>query len=391
MLNTFKQLQKDTLLKQINIICFVTACLYLIIGLNDIFFAPPEFRTVMLSVHLIIMPFILFSLSALAYFKKYLSGMSILLFSAPIIAAFLNIYIVSHYHIHTIYSSEIYLILFWIFAVSGMPFKHMLGSSVIIILVSIFSTIEFYSSGGTEFTSHIIWMLSSFTLGFIGAILFNYSQKNLLTQYEKQSLDLSNKNILLKELFHRVKNNLQIISGILYMQSKKIDDEEAKQVFKNSIQTIKSMGMVHEKLYKSNDLASIDFNEYINDLLNYINQDLEGNNITFDVKCEDIAVSLDQAVPLGLITNEILTNSIKHAFTNTSKRKLISIKLFLDENKKINLLISDNGRGIDFENFEKNFGYTLIYSLATQQLKGSCECFNDNGLSYVIRIDPNAV
>jgi len=386
-MDSYKKIEIENQLKQISIICFLTAFLYLMLAVNDFLYAPDELKILMLIVHSIIMPSILFSLSLLAYFKKNLSFMSFLLFSAPIIAAFLNIYIISHYQTSTIYTSEIYLIIFWIFAVSGMPLKHMIGSSTIIIftatLISLYST----PNASDEFALHTIFMLISFSLGITGAILLKQSQTKLHKQYQQQSLELQNRHILLKELFHRVKNNLQMVSGILYMQSKKIKDKQTLQIFKNSIQTIKSMGMIHEKLYKSKNLASINFNEYVNDLISYIKQGLEEQNISFTTECEEISLSLDQAVPLGLITNEILTNSIKYAFKDNSKENMIKIKFFLDAHDSINLLISDNGRGIDFDNFDKNFGYDLIYSLATQQLQGSYECFNNDGLNYLIKID----
>ena len=170
--------------------------------------------------------------------------------------------------------------------------------------------------------------LCSFLFCLSSAYLLEQSNKTVERQHQELRLQLKNKNTLLKELFHRVKNNLQVISGILYMQSRKVQNEEMELAYQNSIQTIKAMGMIHEKLYKSNDLTSIDFNEYVNDLVSYINLNSQKNKIIFSIECESIPISIEQVVPLGLITNEILTNSIKHAFKEEQEKKMININSF---------------------------------------------------------------
>jgi len=113
------------------------------------------------------------------------------------------------------------------------------------------------------------------------------NDKNILL-----SKEINNKNILHKELFHRVKNNLQIISGILHMHSKKVEDKMAQEVLTHSIQTITSMGMIHEKLYKSDNLENIDFHNYLLELISYIKYSLNDKEIAFNIECKDIMLTL---------------------------------------------------------------------------------------------------
>ena len=198
--------------------------------------------------------------------------------------------------------------------------------------------------------------------------------------------EIKNKNILNKELFHRVKNNLQMISGILHMHSKKVEDETAQEVLKHSIQTISSMGMIHEKLYKSDNLEAIDFHKYLLELISYIKQSLSTKEIEFNIECEDIMITLQNAVPLGLIVNEIITNSLKHAFNGTSLESMkITVKMRKDDEGKVELNISDNGVGFQTSQLKKNFGFKLIESLATYQLEASLEFYNMNGFAYCIK------
>jgi len=203
------------------------------------------------------------------------------------------------------------------------------------------------------------------------------------------SKEINQKNILHKELFHRVKNNLQMISGILHMHTKKVEDKTAQDVLKHSIQTISSMGIIHEKLYSSDNLESIDFHQYLLELIQYIKYSLSQQDIYFDVKCEDIMLTLQTAIPLGLIVNEIITNSFKHAFNNEKELedRIITIRVHKKSKDNVVLNISDNGIGMRTSHTEKNFGFKLIESLVTFQLEGSMEFDSTDGVSYVIEFE----
>ena len=384
MQNKFDSWREPAQLKQISIITFLTAMLYVLLSFIDRLIAPQQVLSLMILFHLYLNPSILLLISLLAYFKKFYSIMIIFLISAPIFAAFANIMIVSSLNDYSIYADEIYLIIFWIFAVSGLKLSHATISALLVTLVSLIGSYTIYNLETNEFIMHAFWMLASFTFGFAGAYLLEKSNKTIFLQQEKLSLELNNKNILLRELFHRVKNNLQIISGILSMQSKKIEDKFIKDIFKDSIQMIKSMGIIHEKLYQSDNLEAIDFNAYIESLIGYIKQNIHNQDIKFNIECDDIMITLENAVPIGLIVNEILTNCIKYAFDENHKSIVINIKMYTDNDERLRLEVSDNGKGINFDNFKKGFGFKLIDSLVVYQLKGDLNYYNENGLCYVI-------
>ncbi|MBK7104876.1 MAG: HAMP domain-containing protein [Ignavibacteriae bacterium] len=208
---------------------------------------------------------------------------------------------------------------------------------------------------------------------------------------------LSEKEVLLKEIHHRVKNNLQIISSLLYLQSKKFNNEEIQNIFKDSQTRVKSMSLVHEKLYQSKTLSHIDFREYIQNLTNYIFNSYKNNaHIRTVVDSEDVKLNIDTAIPCGLIINEVVSNSMKYAFPenhNIEKPKICVVLKKLDE-LKYNLIISDNGIGLpaDFEKrTSKSLGFQLINSLVNQ-IEGSIQINNKVGTEYVINfIDRNKV
>jgi len=384
----FDRWREPLQLRQIYVISILTAILYIIMSFVDMNIAPKQAINMMVNVHLFMVPTILLVIAILAFFKKHYSLMTILLIIAPIIAAVGNILIVSNFQGYSIYSNEIYLIIFWIFTVSGLKLVDAIISATLIIFISIIGTYTTSQLQLNELIMHIFWMLSSISFGIFGKYLLEHSNKTIFLKHEQLSLELNNKNILLRELFHRVKNNLQIIASLLSIQSKKIEDKKTKDTFKNSIQTIKSMSIIHEKLYKSDNLEAIDFNDYLSSLISNMKQNIGGNDVKFNIKCDNMMISLDNAIPLGLIINEVITNSIKYAFeANDDNNKVIDIQMYKNSLEELILELSDNGKGIDFNIFEKGFGFKLIDSLVVQQLKGTLEYFNKDGLFYVLKFN----
>lgn len=195
--------------------------------------------------------------------------------------------------------------------------------------------------------------------------------------------EISNKNILMREVYHRVKNNLQIISGLLSLQSDRIDHPPSKLMFDESIQRIKAMAMVHEKLYQSENLELVNMQIYMQDLLQELQHSFTQEGLHFEVTCESIHLKLETAIPIGIIVNEIVTNALKYAFTTTQKKKVITLTMQNREDAFI-LEVYDNGQGADVNAFKNGFGFQLIDSLATYQLKGVIETYNDTGLHHKI-------
>ena len=181
------------------------------------------------------------------------------------------------------------------------------------------------------------------------------------------------KEVLIKEIHHRVKNNLQVITSLLSLQSSIIEDEESKTIFMHCQNRIHSMALIHEMLYQSNNFSKIDFNIYttklISELINSMTSSEE--NISYTISIENIELNINTAIPLGLLINEIVTNSLKYGFKNQSSG-LISIELHHLKEKGYKMVIGDNGEGfsddITFKN-AKSLGLMLIQKL-TIQLRG---------------------
>lgn len=191
---------------------------------------------------------------------------------------------------------------------------------------------------------------------------------------------LNEKETLLKEVHHRVKNNMQIISSLLHLQSQSLENENDRKLFLESQNRIRAMALVHEKIYQSENLNEIKFSDYITNLMNYYKSNFETSyKIKTSIHCDDTVLDIDIAIPLALITNEIITNSFKYAFNN-DKTGTIEIH-FKNENNHISYTISDNGPGFPEDFIEKKsnkLGSQLIFSLI-KQINGEINIFNDNG------------
>ena len=203
---------------------------------------------------------------------------------------------------------------------------------------------------------------------------------------DKIKASLDEKELLLRELHHRVKNNLQIILSLINLQSNGIKDQEDLEIFRESQSRVKSLAIIHEKLYQSADFASINFEEYIRSLVSYLFSYYSTTNISVNIDVEkDLILNMDTAVPCGLIINELVTNSIKFAFRGGKPGK-IYIKLRYEDGSLI-LIIGDNGvglpEGINFENSEK-LGLQLVKTL-TDQLEGTIEYNGENGAEFKIK------
>lgn len=186
---------------------------------------------------------------------------------------------------------------------------------------------------------------------------------------------LKEREILLKELHHRTKNNMQIISAMLNLQSSKYDDQRLSEAFDEAVSRIETMSLVHEKLYSSENISRITLKDYINDLLDLLGGSFSagGIDVTINTELESVVVSIDQAIPIGLIVNEIVTNSFKYAFRRgDGKENIISVVLTKDRDK-VMLSVSDNGVGLPngFRMEESmSMGMNTIVILGEKQLRG---------------------
>lgn len=205
---------------------------------------------------------------------------------------------------------------------------------------------------------------------------------------EQIKASLKEKEILLREIHHRVKNNMQIISSLLKLQSKYIKEEKYRVLLEESQNMIRSMSLIHEKLYNSHDMSRIDFKEYINDLVNSLFRSYGINTsvIKSRINIENVSLGMDFAIPCGLIINELVTNSLKHAFPDGRKG---DIKITFSKNNEniYELFVGDNGVGIsediDIGNTQ-SLGLRLVTMLVNDQLEGEIDSKQNNGTKFRI-------
>ena len=223
----------------------------------------------------------------------------------------------------------------------------------------------------------------------IGQLANIFERKITEEQIQK---DLREKEVMLKEIHHRVKNNLQVISSLLSLQSDFIQDERFLEIFKESQNRIRSMALVHEELYSSQDLSSIELNKYVAKLVSYISNSYTYTSkyIYVNTHIGDITLTIELAIPIGLIINELLSNALKHAFPPSFKSKgEVDISLIHKQKKKLLLTVQDNGIGLP-EDFDcrdaKTLGMRLIYILAEDQLEGKVKVVKGKGTKFQITL-----
>lgn len=219
-------------------------------------------------------------------------------------------------------------------------------------------------------------------------ILRDITEKKIIN--DELRVSLNEKEVLLKEVHHRVKNNLQVISSILNLQSSYVDDKLTLDILKESQNRVKSMSFIHENLYRTKDFNKIDFTEYIENLTKSMihSYQYSDNNISLALDLDDVLLSMDLSIPCGLIINELLSNSLKYAFPD-KKAGTISISVKKITNTKIQIIVQDNGigysKGLDSEN-EGSLGMLLVRTLI-EQIDGNIELLKHNGTKYLITFD----
>jgi PAS domain S-box-containing protein len=203
----------------------------------------------------------------------------------------------------------------------------------------------------------------------------------------KIKASLREKEVLLKEIHHRVKNNLQIISSLLSLQSAHIRDPRALEVFKEGQGRVRSMALIHEKLYRSEDFARVDFSEYIRNLAAYLfrSYEVSAGAVSLSVRAEGMLLPVDTAIPCGLILNELVSNSLKHAFPD-GRRGEISVTLRPEGDDRLTLCVADDGVGLPTglkPHNSSSLGLQLVNTLA-RQLGGELAVRGGAGVEFKI-------
>ena len=214
------------------------------------------------------------------------------------------------------------------------------------------------------------------------------AQKNelILSQSEERVL-------LLKEIHHRVKNNLQVISSLLSMQTRREKNSQVLDAVKESQSRVKTMALLHEKLYQNNSLSSINMQEYLNQLGQFLNSTFrQDKDIQIFVDAGNISLDVNTAVPIGLITNELLSNALKYAFSDQDEGEIL-LSLKPNGTGGYELKVQDNGKGMDQEIDFKNLsslGLKLVHTL-TRQIQGSLNIRSEQGTTFAISFNDKLV
>ena len=208
---------------------------------------------------------------------------------------------------------------------------------------------------------------------------------------EQIKRSLQEKEVLLREIHHRVKNNLQVVSSLLNIQAQAAEDKDAINILAEARDRIKTMSLIHSQLYEGSDLAAINMKEFVNRLLGQLLQSypVGSTRVTHVVYMDDYPFPISVAVPVGLIINELLSNALKHAFYGRDEGK-IEVSLTAPEEGRINLTVSDDGVGLpvgfDIDK-SKTLGLRLVKILAKDQLQGTLEVTSDDGVTFRIEFE----
>ena len=231
-----------------------------------------------------------------------------------------------------------------------------------------------------------LWTLGILLSGVLVLLGLIFRQKKSIQNQNKKISEQSNKlKLLMKELHHRVKNNLQIVSSLLSLQSFRIKDKAAANAVKEGQHRIEAMSLIHQRLYTNDNITEVNIKEFITDISESLMQayGYDKNNFVLNLKIENELMDVDKAIPLSLIINELVTNAFKYAYADTAKPQL-SITLTKVQND-MQLFIADNGKGMDMEAWQNNEGYGKeLVKTFTKQLDGEIAVTVDNGTTFKI-------
>jgi two-component sensor histidine kinase len=210
-------------------------------------------------------------------------------------------------------------------------------------------------------------------------------ERRVVARTRELKAALTEKEVLLKEIHHRVKNNLQVISSMLNLQAMHISDSAAQAVFAESQGRVQSIALVHETLYESQDLSSVNFAEYIHTLVTTVMQaqSYPERHIATMIDADGVLLPVSCAIPCGLIINELVTNSLKHAFRGR-EHGVIRVSLHQQGEDRVELVVADDGVGLKPDLDPRrvtSLGLDLVYTFA-EQLSAEVELSRENGTSF---------
>lgn len=294
---------------------------------------------------------------------------------------------------------------------SGSATFYFIGWGIMLLAVIMTSFITLGIIPRVELTSYIFQVSSLFELLLLSmGLAYRYSEQQKIIYKQEEDLKFININlektimkrtneldrevlqtkallkdreILFKELYHRVKNNLQMIVSIVSMQKRRVDDIKVKDILEDVTKRIQSLALIHEQLQTSSELESIDMKVYLTSLLNEIKRSYQVSSLELIIKSDSIYMNINQVSSVGLIVNELANNSFKHAFKENS-HAMISLSLFENDKEEYQIEYSDNGQGNDNIQDNKSLGSLLVSTLVKGQLKGEVAIKTTPSVSYTI-------
>jgi two-component sensor histidine kinase len=280
------------------------------------------------------------------------------------------------------------------------------GAAIVLIVIEYFfpQIVVHYSSSDQRMIDHLTVLVYSLFFTMLIIVLFrrSYDREQKMVLDQKRELEeayrlSSEKNeyieSLIRELHHRVKNNLQVVSGLLSLQANRLEDDKARMALEEGRTRVDAMAMIHQQLYMENDLAAINIEDYLGSLTLSLAGSFGYNagHVHTTVDLPNQSMDIDMAIPIGLIVNELVTNSFKHAFHGVAEPK-INVGLQQQSNDRLILIIADNGKGLknpDALSKATSFGMKLVNTLV-DQVNGEMTIRYNPGITYSIEIRTNA-
>lgn len=331
-------------------------------------------------------------------------------YKAPAFLAITLAYGLNFYNLLGESNFENYIDFFWIINIvlfSFFTLGRWVGNIYFIINIVTVISISFLSKEGVitlrpanrvnDFNAYIDFSINFIVCSIFFGYLINQflKQSNIAQQHSIDSnikLKQANselqkqydeKSVMLKEIHHRVKNNLQVITSLLRLQLYKLEDKKSIEPFEESISRVNAMALIHEKMYKGDQVKAVNLKQYIIELAdNLITNYSHYGNIKVEVKTDIEILNLDTIVPLSLVLNELISNSLKHAFNGNSGKISINI---LKKGKANQMIYKDNGKWKPPKN-PNSFGLELIETF-TEQLGGTYTTNHDNGTEYIFEFE----
>lgn len=220
---------------------------------------------------------------------------------------------------------------------------------------------------------------SNATEGTVVCVAQDISERKAAEEKLRQSLE--EKDVLLREIHHRVKNNLQVVSSLLHAQARDVDDSAVRERFEESQDRIRSMAALHEQLYQSDNLARVAFDEYLETVTEELFRSYRANHVSRSLETDAHVLPIDQAIPAGLIVNELVSNALEHAFADDSGGTVTIA--FRVESDEATLTVADDGSGTDALDSNASLGLRLVRGL-TRQLRGSLSVETEGGVTVSV-------